>query len=448
MNANSICLNSNRRDVLRRGFYQGLVVLAITLLGIASTTAAELGLVKQKPASGRFVETKRGFMVPYKTTIPGTKITFEMVPIPGGKFTMGSPASEKHRKSGEGPQIEIIVKPFWMGKHEITWGEYKQYMALRNVFKDIEAMRSLLTPVKGNDPNKERRTEERDKLLAILKKHPALKKRLAKTDKKVDAMTAPTSLYDPATTFESGEDPRQPAVTITQYSAKQYTKWLSYLTSNVYRLPAESEWEYACRAGTTTAYHFGDDPKTLGEYAWHFDNADEKTHIVGKLKPNPWGLYDMHGNVAEWVLDEYREPGYKKSKGKPLTVAEALAWPTKLDPRILRGGHWDDDADRLRSAARMKSNVAEWKVNDPDLPMSPWWFSNAPATGVGFRILRPLDKPTKKEKAKFWDIDIKTLRDDVSDRLNEGRGVEGTVDPQLPKTIESLEAIKKMRQNR
>ena len=129
---------------------------------------------------------------------------------------------------------------------------------------------------------------------------------------------------------------------MTQFAAKMYCKWLSAKTGRYYRLPTEAEWEYACRAGTKTAYSFGDDPTKLGDYAWFSDNSDEKYHKVGLKKPNPWGLYDMHGNVAEWCLDQYVADQYKRLGNKP--VANPVVPVTKPYPQVARGGAWTDEA--------------------------------------------------------------------------------------------------------
>jgi len=169
---------------------------------------------------------------------------------------------------------------------------------------------------------------------------------------------------------------------MTQHAARVFCKWLTAKTGRYYRLPTEAEWEYACRAGTTTAYHFGDDPASLGEYAWFYDNSSEKTQPVGKKKPNPWGLHDMHGNVAEWVLDQHLADGYQKhAERDPLVI------PTMLYPHVVRGGSWDDRAPDLRSAARAGSHP-DWKQQDPQIPQSIWYFTDA--LHVGFRIVRPL----------------------------------------------------------
>ena len=171
-------------------------------------------------------------------------------------------------------------------------------------------------------------------------------------------------------TFGMGKE-GYPAICMTQFAAKMYCKWLSAKTGRYYRLPTEAEWEYACRAGTTTAYSFGDDPEKLGDYAWYFDNSDEKYHKVGQKKPNPWGLYDMHGNVAEWCLDQYVADRYKQLGGK--LVENPLVAVTKTYPQVVRGGSWADEAPLLRSAARRGSSK-DWKSQDPQIPQSIWYL--------------------------------------------------------------------------
>ena len=382
------------------------VAMIMILLGTGASSssggAEPLGIVREKPASGRYVETAQGFLVPYEQKIPGTEISFTMQPIPGGKFRCGSPASEAKRSADEGPTFTVEVPPFWMATHEITWAEYKQFMALHDPFKRIAAEKTRpITP-----------------------------------ELQPWVITVPSKLYDPSFTYQLGEAPQLPAITMSQYAAKQYTKWLSGLTGQVYRLPTEVEWEYACRAGTTTAYSFGDDPQLLKEYAWYLGNSKDATHPVGQKKPNPWGLHDMHGNVAEWVLDEFQEDAYQKLAGKVVSDKEAVVWPTKLYPRSIRGGSWDDDPDRLRSAARRGSHDDDWRGEDPNVPKSPWWFTSAPSLTVGFRFVRPLVATTPEERVRFWDADIESIREDTTRRIDkDGRGARGIADPELPKYL-------------
>ena len=206
----------------------------------------------------------------------------------------------------------------------------------------------------------------------------------------------------------------RPAICMTQFAAKQYSKWISMKTGRFYRLPTEAEWEYACRAGTTTAYSFGDDPDELDDYAWYFDNADDRYQPVGQKKPNPWGLYDMHGNVAEWVLDAF-DTAYYGTFGEE-TAPDPVNWPATLYPRTVRGGSWDDDPELLRSAARRKSTKG-WKVQDPQLPKSIWYHTDAPF--IGFRVVRPLAQPSPQDRARYWEADLESVRE-IQDRQRRG----------------------------
>ena len=188
---------------------------------------------------------------------------------------------------------------------------------------------------------------------------------------------------------------------MTEHAALKFCQWLSAQTGHFYRLPTEAEWEYAARAGTTTAYFWGDDPAQMGEYAWFFDNADGKTQPVGKKKPNPWGLYDIAGNCTEWTLDQYDPKFYST-----LTAGVTNPWkaPSTLYPRSVRGGSWDDDPKDLRSAARRFSKDS-WKVQDPQLPKSIWYHTNAQF--LGFRLVRPLKVPTPDEMQMYWNLGLK-----------------------------------------
>ncbi|MBU0501470.1 MAG: formylglycine-generating enzyme family protein [Gammaproteobacteria bacterium] len=127
-------------------------------------------------------------------------------------------------------------------------------------------------------------------------------------------------------------DDDQPVVRVSWHDATAYADWLSRETGEDYRLPTEAEREYACRAGTTSRYCFGEDDQQLGEYAWYIENSEWVTHPVGQKKPNPWGLHDMHGNVLEWTCSAYDDD----CDG----------------PKVLRGGCWNFDASNARAANR------------------------------------------------------------------------------------------------
>ncbi len=286
-------------------------------------------------------------------TIPGTDASFTLIEMPGGTFTMGSPVSEAGRGEDEGPQREVTVEPFYMGAHEVR---YDAWAIFRSRGRDNAQAAPGVTTF---DP---------------------------------DIIARPSPPY---------EDPAHgmgtlghPAVGMTQWAALQFARWLSEKTGHFYRLPTEAEWEYACRAGTTTPFSFSDG--RLDAHAWYYGTSDEQYHRVGEKEPNPWGLYDVHGNVAEWTLDEYDATFYEDMRAEsPWSI------PTRLYPRTVRGGAYDDDPGALRCAARLRSS-AEWKRRDPQIPKSMWWNTDSPF--VGFRLVRPVDPPTPDEQAEFWTI--------------------------------------------
>ncbi len=303
----------------------------------------------------------------YTETLPGSDVSFEMVAIQGGTFEMGSPATEPYRRDDEGPAHKVQLSPFWMGKTEVRWKEWEVFYAQRGTAG-----------------------------------HP---------DEKA-VITGPTPPYgSPDQGWGKGS---QPAITMTHHAAMVYCEWLSEITHKRYRLPTEAEWEYAARAGTTTPYFFPGDPsqftarswwnrilgpKTtpLSEFAWYKADSNGRSHPPTSARPNPWGLYNMLGNVREFCLDYYDSKAY----------AQYPADASVLDPRgpdsgkerVVRGGSFKSDGADLRVAARDHTQHDAWLFTDPQSPKSIWWYSDC--VDVGFRVVRELDsdKPFL-EKAK------------------------------------------------
>ncbi len=220
-----------------------------------------------------------------------TKSGIEMVVMPGGTFEMGS-----RKGSPDEAAHQVQVGPFWMDKYEVVQEEFKKYqMPDPSHFKGA---RQPLEQINWTDAALYCNERSRGEGL--------------------------TPCYDEKT-------------------------WECDFRANGYRLPTEAEWEYACRAGTGTAYNFGEAPGQLKEYAWYADNSGGTTHPVGQKKPNAWGLCDMHGNVAEWCNDRYAENYYQQSP------AAAPQGPAEGKERVLRGGAWNSSATSCRSAYRASS---------------------------------------------------------------------------------------------
>jgi len=321
-------------------------------LGCALLVLWQLSFSVRTPAPPRGAPAE---MTPYVEAIPQSDVKFEMVPIPGGTFQMGSPAGEAGRSEDEGPEHAAEIQPFWMGKTEVTWDEYDVFAFSNDIYRKQEL---------GVDVTKQPQGE-----------------------KIADAVTRPTPPYTDET-FGFGRK-GQPVINITHHAAMEYCRWLSAKTGHSYRLPTEAEWEYACRAGTQAAYFFGADPAQLDEYSWYQGNSKEHPHPVGRKKPNPWGLDDILGNVAEWCLDRYDKSFYGTFKPDTPALLPVLLPGTEKFPHVARGGSWDDKPPRLRCAARRASNE-EWIVEDPQRPQSIWWLTDA--LFVGFRVVRPLEE--------------------------------------------------------
>ena len=284
----------------------------------------------------------------YQQKIDGSILSFKMTPIQAGKFIMGSKATEKNRKADEGPQKEIQVAAFWMGAYEVTRDELDVFL------KDESTSQNI-------------------------------------TD---DAITRPSAQYVDLS-WGMGKEGGYPANSMSQRTAIMYCRWLYEKTKIFYRLPTEAEWEYACRAGTQTAYYFGNDPALLSKHAWYAKNSEDKFHKVGLKLPNPWGLYDMLGNLMEWTLNHYTPNAYVNYKS---IDSVPVANPKKY-PKSVRGGGFSETAIELRSANRLHSDPV-WNKRDPQIPKSKWWLTEA--KNIGIRLVRPLVQPSEQEINEFF----------------------------------------------
>ena len=297
-------------------------------------------------AASSFAQQPAAFKA-YTTKIPGSEVSFTMIPIPAGSFTMGSAATEAGRAADEGPQKAIELSAFWMGEIEVTHDEFLLYF---------------------NDESIARNSD-------------------------VDAVTRPTTQYIDLS-WGMGKQGGFPFNSMSQRTALMYCRWLYQKTGTFYRLPTEAEWEYACRAGTTTPYPFGADSAAIGDYAWYAGNSENKYHKTGTKKPNAWGLYDMLGNVSEWTLDQYSDAYLTAASAK-----DPFTEPTSRYPKTLKGGGFSTPPSMMRSAARFKSD-ASWNKRDPQIPKSKWWLTDAAA--VGFRLVSPVKQPSAEEADAFY----------------------------------------------
>jgi len=281
-------------------------------------------------------------------TIPGTGVTISLAYAPDGSFLMGSPDDEPGRDGDEGPVHEVRVSAFWMTVHEITHDQFGPFR-YRRLDTDTAADGSAFD---------------------------------------VDAVTRPSPPYEDPSHGMGQQD--HPASGMTRLSALHYARWLSEKTGRLYRLPTEAEWEYACGAGSEAS-----DPDAG---AWFEANASGVYHPVGGKAANRWGLLDMQGNVAEWVLDEYVSDAYGR-RNAGAGVVDPVVGRATAGRGIVRGGSFDDPPERLRCAERFPETPA-WKRRDPQIPKSRWWNTDSPH--VGFRLVSPARPHTREEITAYW----------------------------------------------
>lgn len=298
-----------------------------------------------------FAQTPADFKA-YEQAIPGSSLKTKMHPIQGGIFLMGSSDKDRSRKPNDLLRQKVSVSSFWMGAYEVTRDEFDVFYTDETISQNAE----------------------------------------------VDAITRPSAQY---IDFSGGmgKEGGYPVNSLSQYAALMYCKWLYIKTGIFYRLPTEAEWEYACKAGTSTTYFFGNDAKYLKEYAWYKNNSNNKFGKTGQKKPNQWGLYDMLGNVMEWTLDHY----YEKIPGKITDSIAGAYVPFNPEPypKVLKGGGFNDEALDVRSASRIASDP-EWNRRDPQIPKSKWWLTDA--LSAGFRIVRPFKQPAPNEIQSFFKL--------------------------------------------
>ena len=345
-----------------------LLLVAVVLLGLVSlagcqhTTSMVPAALDETDARGSESVAKdstqgSGFEAGdvREITIPGTEVSFTLVYVPGGTYRIGTPATEEGRQDDEGPIRTVLMDGYWIGQYEVTDDEFSVFR-----YPDRDADTTAV-------PN-------------------------ATYD--VDAVSRPSPPYeDPA--FGMG-GAGKPAVGMTQWGALQYAKWLTEKTNVFFRLPTEAEWEIACRAGAEPDISGLYRPQDLESVAWYEANSDLVLQSVGQKEANDWKLFDMLGNAAEWMLDEY-VPDYHDRIGE----SEANPWiaPTRLHPRTVRGGDYGERAEALRCGARLESTT-EWKRRDPQIPKSFWWNTDSPF--VGFRLVVPAVRPPAEDEALFW----------------------------------------------
>ncbi len=322
------------------------------------------GTLSSKPAAIFTEPAEVSEFRSFTERIPGSAVSFNMIAVPGGKFKMGSPDDEPFRKADEGPVREIAISRFFMAEVEVTWDEYLEFY---------------------NQTSAEGRSTDTEGL-----RNPGI-------PEDVDVISGATPPYgQPDQGWGLG---KRPAISFSYHAAEVYCKWLSKVTGKTYRLPTEAEWEYACRAGTTEPYFFPGDPEkfekrgfrarisgndtaVINTYIIYRENSSARTQTPDLVRPNPFGLKNMAGNVAEFCSDWYQPDIYLQYPEGGISDPKG---PETGEEHVVRGGSFLNGAGALRSAARDYTRTTTWLKTDPQMPKSIWWYSDCYHTG--FRVV-------------------------------------------------------------
>jgi len=306
----------------------------------------------------------------YTEQVPNTGISFKMIAIPGGSFSMGSPGNEPLRNADEGPVKKVNVSPFFMAETEITWDQYLAFYV-------ETAGEGRTTDTEG-----------------------------ARTKADVDAISGPTPPYgQPDQNWGTGS---RPAITMTYHAAETFCKWLSLKTGKSYRLPTEAEWEYAARGGTQTPYFFKGSPKefkekgffsrffarendVISKYVIYKTDSQGKTQLPEKVEANPFGIKNLLGNAAEFCSDWYSAEAYSRLTDG---VTDPKG-PVTGEEHVVRGGSFKSESGEVRCASRDHTQTDAWLKTDPQMPKSIWWYSDC--NHVSFRVVCDFDQNTGKK---------------------------------------------------
>ncbi len=248
----------------------------------------------------------------------------DVVKIPAGTFKMGSLDSELNHQDNETLHEVTLTRTFYMGKYEVTKAQFTAFLNAVGVagVNEYESAKHTVSGY-GEQP------------LFTVSEYGWTPVWDADSDKWVSQSNTPETQPDDA-----------PMIQVTWYGAKAYADWVGGA------LPTEAQWEYACRAGSETIYSYGDDADE--DYMWYTTNSGSQTHKVGEKQPNAWGLYDMHGNVFEWCLDQWDySNNYQTADTEGAAISDPLV--TTGSNRVLRGGSWFYSAAACRSASRIGS---------------------------------------------------------------------------------------------